>query len=128
MAMNKKRILIVDDEAPFARLLKLNLEKTDQYEVRVEIWPEDAVSAAREFKPHLMFLDILMPRMPGGNVAAAFKADPELKDIPIVWITAAIRPSQIAESGGKICDYPCLAKPPNLDDILKCIETYARAD
>jgi PleD family two-component response regulator len=59
--MDKKRILIVDDEVGAARLLKANLEQTNRYEVRVENWPEDAATAARQFKPHLVLLDIIMP-------------------------------------------------------------------
>lgn len=123
--MNKKRILIVDDEVNYARLLKLNLEKTNQYEVRTENWPEDALQAAREFKPHLVLLDIIMPRVPGGNVAALFGADSELKAIPIVFLTAALRPSQIEENGGRIGGYPCLAKLATVDEIIRFIEDNA---
>lgn len=124
--MNKKRILIVDDEATFARLLKLNLEKTGQYEVEVECWPEDAVEAARRVKPSLVLLDIVMPRMPGGNVAAAFRADPGLKEIPIVFLTAALRPSLIEENEGQIGGYPCLPKLASVDEIVQFIEAHAK--
>ena len=124
--MEKKRILIIDDEVSFTRLFKMNLEKMGEFEVRAENWPEDAQKAAREFKPHLVFLDILMPRMPGGNVAAAFQADPELKSVPIVFLTAAVRPKQIEENNGTICDLPCIAKPPKMETILQYIKTYAR--
>ncbi len=123
----KKRILIVDDEAAFARLLKMNLEKTEQYEVRTENWPEDALQAAREFKPHLVLLDIVMPRMPGGNVAAAFQADPEMKDTPIAFLTGALRASQIEENEGTIGGLPCLAKVTKLDEIIQFIEKHRKA-
>ena len=118
----KKRILIVDDEVGAARLLKANLEQTNQYEVRVENWPEDAATAARQFKPHLVLLDIIMPRLPGGNVAAAFEADPELKDIPIVFLTAAVRRHQVEDHDGMICDRPCLAKPASVQEVVQSIE------
>src|SRR2546426_9287773 len=81
--MNKKRILLVDDETSFTRLLKLNLEQTDDYEVRVENWAEDALMAAREFRPDLVLLDVMMPRMIGGGVAALLRADASLKETPI---------------------------------------------
>ena len=87
--MTKKRILVVDDEKSLTILLKLNLEETGHYEVRTENWPEDAIQAAREFKPDLILLDIIMPRMPGGNIAALIDEDPELKGTPIVFLTAA---------------------------------------
>src|SRR6476660_6677724 len=104
--MAKKRVLLVDDEKSFTTLLKLNLEETGNYEVRVENWAEDAFTAAREFKPDLILLDIIMPRLPGGNVAAQMAEDPELKDIPIVFLTAAVRRHQVEDHEGVICDHP----------------------
>ena len=124
---NKKRILLVDDEKSFTMLLKMNLEETGKYEVRVENWPEDAVAAAREFKPHLVFLDIIMPRLPGGTVATLIDGDPELKGTPVVFLTAAVRKPQVEDHDGIICDHPCLAKPASMDEILAMIEKHARA-
>ena len=124
--MAKQRILLVDDEKSFTNLLKLNLEDTGSYEVRVENWAEDAFKAATEFKPDLIFLDIVMPRMPGGNVASQIKADPALKDTPIVFLTAAVRKHQVVENDGIICDLPCLAKPASMDEVLAAIEKHAR--
>ncbi len=124
--MDKKRVLLVDDEQSFTSLLKLNLEETGRYEVRVENWGEDAHQAAREFQPNIILLDIIMPRMPGGNVAAVIHADAELKNIPIVFLTAAVRRSQVEENEGIICDLPCLAKPASVEEVVAMIEKYAR--
>ena len=124
--MPKKKILIVDDEKSLTTLLKLNLEDTGNYEVRVENWAEDALPAAREFQPDLMLLDIIMPRMAGGDVVAQFKADPELKTIPIVFITAAVQPHIVEENDGIICELPCLAKPFPMEKVIETIEQYAR--
>lgn len=120
--MNKKRILILDDEVSFTRLLKLNLEQTNRYEVRAENWPEDALKAAREFKPDLMLLDVMMPRMFGGDVAAQFHADEELKSIPIVFLSATVRRHRVDEHGGMISGYPFLAKPATTEEVIACIE------
>lgn len=122
----KKRILLVDDEKSFTNLLKLNLEDTGAYEVHVENWAEDAYPAAQRFKPDLILLDIIMPRMPGGNVAAQIKADPALKDTPIVFLTAAVRKHQVEENDGIICDHPCLAKPASADEVVQMIEKHIR--
>jgi CheY-like chemotaxis protein len=124
--MEKKRVLLVDDEKSFTSLLKLNLEQTGAYDVRVENWGEDALATAREFKPHIILLDIIMPRWPGGNVAAQIKADPELKNTPIVFLTAAVRKHQVEENEGIICDFPCIAKPSSLEEITAMIEKHAR--
>jgi len=124
--MSKKRILLVDDEKSFTNLLKLNLEDTGQYDVRVENWAEDALTAAREFKPDLILLDIIMPRLPGGNVAALIKEDADLKSTPIVFLTAAVRKHQVEENDGIICDHPCLAKPATVEMVIDMIEKHAR--
>ena len=122
----KKKILLIDDEKSFTSLLKLNLEQTGTYEVRVENWSEDGLKAAREFQPDLVLLDIIMPRMPGGNVAAQFKEDPTLADTPVVFMTAAVSKRRVAEHDGVIGDYPYLAKPASMEMIIATIEKYAR--
>jgi CheY-like chemotaxis protein len=124
--MEKKRVLLVDDEKSFTTLLKLNLEETGAYEVRVENWPEDALAAGKAFKPHIVLLDIIMPRLPGGNVAQQFMDDPELKGTPIVFLTAAVRQHQIDENEGIIGDHPCLAKPVSMEVVVEAIEKHAR--
>ena len=122
----KKRILLVDDEKSLTGLLKLNLEETGQYEVRVENWPEDALAAAREFDPDVVLLDIIMPRLPGGNVAALIAADPKLKHTPIIFLTAAVRRHLVEENDGILCDHPCLVKPVTIEDVIAAIEKHAR--
>jgi CheY-like chemotaxis protein len=124
--MAKKRILLVDDEKSLTSLLKLNLEETGNYEVRTENWPEDALPAARAFKPDLVLLDLIMPRMPGGNVAAQIDADPQLKGTPIVFLTAAVRKHQVEENEGIICEHPCLAKPASVEEVIAMIEKHVR--
>ena len=118
----KKKVLLVDDEKSFTNLLRLNLEQTGNYEVRVVNWSEDALPAAREFKPDIVLLDIIMPRMPGGNVIAQFEADAGLKNMPIVFLTAAVQRSRLEEMDGIISDHPCLAKPSSMEEIIAMIE------
>jgi len=122
----KKKILLVDDEKSFTSLLKLNLEDTGDYEVRVENWAEDAYPAAKQFKPDLVLLDIIMPRMPGGDVAAQIDADPALKGTPIVFLTAAVRKHQVEENEGIICERPCLAKPATVEEVIDAIEKHVK--
>src|SRR5438128_1477048 len=99
----KTKVLLIDDERGFARLLEVNLQETGEFDVRVQNWAEDAYGAAKEFRPDIILLDLVMPRMPGGNVVAQFEADPELRAIPIVFVTAAVTRSIVRESGGIIC-------------------------
>ncbi|MGH7969471.1 MAG: response regulator, partial [Limisphaerales bacterium] len=84
MNPEKKRILVVDDEPSITRLLKLNLEATDQYVVRTENVAQTALASAEEFQPHLILLDVLMPEIDGGQLASQLQASPKLAGVPIV--------------------------------------------
>jgi CheY-like chemotaxis protein len=118
----KKKVLLVDDEKSFTNLLQLNLEQTGHYDVRVINVPEDAFPAAQEFRPDIVLLDIIMPRMPGGNVVAQFESDPALKNTPIVFLTAAVRRSRVEEMDGMVSGKPCLPKPATMEEIVAMIE------
>jgi len=122
----KTKVLLIDDEKGFTELLRVNLEETGQFEVRVKKWAEDAWGAAKEFQPNIILLDLIMPRMPGGNVAAQLEADPQLREIPIVFMTAGVRPDIVKENEGVICGRPCLAKPMTIDEVRQTIATHLR--
>src|SRR5438046_3344091 len=90
MMNTKKRVLIIDDEASFTRLLKLNLHHTGRYTAETVNDPAKALAVAREFSPDVILLDVMMPSMDGGEVATRIQASPKLKETPIVFLTAAI--------------------------------------
>ncbi len=120
--MQKKRILLIDDEPDSTRLLKLNLEKTGSYEVREENRSEHALAVARTFRPDLVILDILMPNVDGGEVAAQLKADEALKETPLIFLTAVARKKEAEEAGGTIGGHPFIAKPVSLEEVIESIE------
>ncbi|MBI4539462.1 MAG: response regulator [Gemmatimonadetes bacterium] len=122
----KKRILLVDDEATITRTLKLYLEATGAYEVRTENHGKRALAAAREFRPHLVILDIVMPDTDGATVAADIKADPALGLTPIVFLTALVSEAEVGAHRGRIGGYPFLAKPIDPDKLVECIEAQVR--
>ena len=121
--MNPKRILIVDDESGFTRLLKLTLEKTGNFVVMEENDGTRAHETAREFMPDLILLDIVMPKIDGGYVASRIKADWSLRKIPIVFLTAIVSNKE-AHSSDLIGGFPFLAKPVSLDNLIQCIEQH----
>ncbi len=126
--MPKKRILLIDDEAAFTRLLKLNLEQTGHYEVRIENRAKKALAAARQFRPDLIFLDIVMPGMDGSAVAAEIKADAMSKHVPIVFLTAAVLKEEVDREGGIIGGHPFLAKPISGEDIIEYLKKHLKGD
>ena len=118
----KKRILIVDDEPPTTRLIRLNLEQTGRYEVREENESVRVIAAAQEFQPDLILLDVIMPNLDGGDVVARLKTDPKLKHVPVVFLTATVRKSEVDTHGGIIGGFPFLAKPATAKELIECIE------
>lgn len=123
--MDKKRILIVDDEAGVTRMLKMYLEGTQAYEVRTENQGKRALAAAREFRPHMVLLDVVMPDMDGASVAAQMTADVSLKDTPVVFLTALVTNKE-AGGGRSIGGRPFIAKPVDPEKIIEFIETHVQ--
>jgi CheY-like chemotaxis protein len=126
MKNQKKRILVVDDQPDITRLLKLNLEQTNDYEVRMENNSRLALAAAQEFHPDLILLDVLMPGIDGGNLASRLEASPALKGVPIVFLTAAATKEEVSARGGRIGGLPFLAKPVNTTEVVRCLKKYLR--
>ena len=122
--MKPKKILVVDDEPSITSLLKLNLEKTGAYTVRVENEGAQALPAARQFKPDLVLLDVMMPDLDGGDAAAQIRADPLLRDVPIVFLTAAVKKEELKGPVGMIGGFPYIAKPLNVKGVMSVIEKH----
>ena len=118
----KQKILIVDDEATFTRMVRMNLEQTGRFEVREENRAAAALSAAREFQPDLILLDVIMPAMDGGELASRLKAEPRLASIPVIFLTATVSKNEAQKGGFMSGGFLFLAKPVSLSDLLKTID------
>jgi CheY-like chemotaxis protein len=118
----KKRILLVDDEAGITRMMRRNLEATGRFEVTDINNPALALETARQFKPDLVLLDVMMPGMDGGTVAAALADDPQLGRVPVIFLTAIVSKKEVEPTGSMIGNHTFLAKPVKLEDLLACID------
>src|SRR5271169_1727663 len=116
--MSKKKILIVDDEPGMTRMLKRNLEATFRYVVRTENSSAAAITAASEFLPDLILLDVMMPGMDGGDVAAKISEDSRLSKIPIVFLSAIVTKEEADPTGSNIGGRTFLAKPVKFEDLI----------
>ena len=124
--MEKKRILIIDDELGFTRLVKLNLEKTGRYSVRAEDKSRRAMAAAREFDPDLILLDAILPGLDEDNFETSLRADAELRHIPIVFMTDVSAKKQADATAVTNAGGPLLTKPVSLPKLIECIERNLR--
>ena len=90
----KAKILLIDDDVDFVEATKIVLE-SKPYEVIVAYEGDEGLRKAREEKPDLIILDVIMPVKDGFTAAEEFKKDAELSKIPVMMLTS------YAERGGE---------------------------
>lgn len=83
-----KKILIVEDDVDLVEIMKAHLEK--EYEVDCAYDGEEALKKIEEFRPDLILLDVMLPKMDGAVLNAKLKSNPQTKDIPIIVLTGKI--------------------------------------
>jgi DNA-binding response OmpR family regulator len=88
------KILIAEDEPDIRELVAFTLRFAG-YEVVATSNGEEAVQMAAKELPDLILMDVRMPRMTGYDACRVLKADPELKDIPVVFLSAKGQESEI---------------------------------
>ncbi len=115
-----KRILVVEDEHPVARLIQVNLEAAG-YEVTIASGGEEALAALAVEMPALMVLDVVMPGLDGFEVLRQLKADPDTADLPVVMLTARTDEQSIFKgwAEGVHC---YMTKPFDPKDLLLLVE------
>jgi CheY-like chemotaxis protein len=116
-----RRVLIVDNDRDSTHLVKVLLEKTGRYLVFEEHDPTRAYLSARNFRPNVVLLDVVMPERDGGEIAAQIRADPELQNTPIIFLTALVTRAE-AKTGLHIDGHPFLAKPISIPEVIEAIE------
>ncbi len=120
MATEGKRILICDDDPAILRVLEVNLE-VEGYDVLLAHHGQEAYEVAVAEHPDLIILDIMMPRLDGYQTCEKLKSNDEVKDIPVVFLSAKAQQSDIDR--GKafgVADY--LTKPFDPTDLLDVVE------
>lgn len=122
--MEKKKILIIDDEESFTHMVKLNLEATGKFLVVEENKGSQGVAAAKAHRPDLILLDIIMPDTDGSVVATQLKEDKETQGIPVVFLTVVVRKNETDGKCSVIGGHPFIAKPVNLRELISCIDKY----
>jgi two-component system phosphate regulon response regulator PhoB len=86
-AQKMHRVLVVDDESDVTELLQYRLEQ-EGYRVATLNDPLGFVVKVREFEPDLMLLDVMMPELSGIQLCRIVRADPSMKNIPVIFLSA----------------------------------------
>ena len=117
-----KKILFVDDEPDIVMMVEMRI-KASGFDVVTGNSGQEAIDLAKEHKPDLIILDVMMPAPNGFQVCRTLKDDPEFKDTPIIFLTAKTTDSDQfwgVEAGAN--DY--MTKPYNIEDLMTKIKGF----
>ncbi len=115
-------LLIVDDTEANIRLLS-HVLRGDGFSIIAAFNGEDCLQLARERKPDLILLDVMMPDVSGFDVCKQINLDPELKDIPVIFLSALTEIKDKVE-GFEVGGVDYITKPFQKDEVLARIKTH----
>ncbi len=117
MAAEKKprKILLVDDEAGFAELLR-DLLEMDSYEVVLAYDGQEAIEKLQDYTPDAIISDIVMPRLSGFEMFKRVKANPATAGIPFLFITG-FQDDRVLAEARKVGVFGILRKPVDVEQI-----------
>lgn len=120
----KSRILIADDNATNVELLEAYLSDVE-CEIAVAVDGQDTLSKVASFKPDLILLDVMMPKLSGFEVCQQLKGDPALRRIMILMVTALNELGDIERAVNAGTD-DFLSKPVNKLELTKRVENMLK--
>jgi DNA-binding response OmpR family regulator len=119
------RILIADDNPQGVELLEAYLCEAD-YEIRTAADGEETLARVRDWQPHVILLDIMMPKISGFEVCKRLRADPKTRDIGVLMVTALDQPSDIDRAVDAGTD-DFITKPINKSELLLRVRALLKA-
>jgi two-component system, OmpR family, alkaline phosphatase synthesis response regulator PhoP len=122
--MAASKILIADDNLPNVELLEAYLGEVD-CEIAVAVDGHETLEKVREFKPDLILLDIMMPKLSGFEVCKTVKKDKATRQTMILMVTALSERGDIERAVSCGCD-DFLSKPINKLELIKRVENLLR--
>ena len=117
---NKKRILVVEDEAELVKAMEIRLKQSD-YEILVAYNGQEGLEKARKEKPDLIVLDLMLSKMDGYKVCGLLKSDTRYSKIPIIMFTARAQESD-KKMGEEVGADAYITKPFDYQVILSKIK------
>ena len=121
-----KRILIIDDERDM-QVYMATLFRKAGYETAVAANGEEGLRKVPDFKPHLITLDLLMPRKSGVMAFESLRTAPETREIPVVVVTGLAQNKELLRSGVRPPE-AVVDKPIDREALLRTVEELLGAD
>ena len=118
--MDKKKVLIIEDDELNQKLVK-EILRIGNYGAIEAMDAETGIQMARRHKPDLILMDVHLPKMDGLSATRLIKSDEDLKQIPIVALTALAMPEDLGKALEAGCD-DYVTKPFRIKDLLKTID------
>lgn len=118
------RVLVVDDDEVIRQLISLNLE-LEGYEVAAAVDGQDALERVQEWRPDVMTLDMMMPRLDGLATAAALRADPVTAHIRICLVSARAQAADRDRAAVAPGIDAFLSKPFDPEDLVRIVGELA---
>lgn len=118
------RVLIADDNEPNVELLEAYLTGLD-VEIGIAVDGQDTLDKVAEFKPHVLLLDVMMPKMSGFEVCEKLKGDPATSGVMILMVTALNELGDIERAVEAGTD-DFLSKPVNKVELVKRVENMLK--
>ncbi len=120
--MGRAKVLVIDDNLGFCNITKMSLEHGGKYQVVTVTNGEMGLVVAKRMRPDVVLLDIKMPTMDGGEVAARLLENRLTSSIPIIFLTGLVRKNEVDEAGGYLSGHPFIAKPFRTEELTRRIE------
>ena len=127
MSDNKKKILLVEDDTALASVYRARLE-LEGFDVREVHNGEDALSATLDYKPDLILLDVMMPKLSGFDVLDILRNTPDTANVRIIMLTALSQPKDKERAEGLGADDYLVKSQVVIGDVIARINHHLGLD
>ena len=117
----RKKILVVDDDQAVLDFLQVKLGV--RYDLVTTTAADAVMRLAHKEMPDLILCDIDMPGMDGGDISAAVYGEDDLRDLPMLFLTALVSPQDLQIQQGQLGGRPAISKDAPIDQLVARIES-----
>ena len=117
-----KRVLVVDDDDQIVELFRDVLGHDERFELKTAATGYDAGMLTEQFRPHLILLDYMLPDINGNLVCERIKANPDLADTKVLFVSGVVTQEEIGGLTGKAGADGFVKKPFDIEKLVRQME------